>query len=152
VTVNSGGIVRSQVTSATSDTLNLSGGTGTRNLTLASGSILNIDATTPTLGTTYTLANLGDAGLNIGTYTGGVGDIAVYSANGSFTTFGVNVNVSGFTFGSEDRLTLRRTSDSLQLVFSPVPEPTTILGVAVGLVAVGGFIRKRLAKKAAVAA
>jgi hypothetical protein len=150
VTIADQGTMRSQITSATSDTLNLSGGTGTRNLTFVAGSKLNIEATSPNLGTTYTLANLGDAGLNFGNYAGGIGDIATYTNNGTFATNGVNVTVSGFTFNTGDQLILRRTGTELQLVFSPVPEPTTILGVAVGLVAVGGFIRKRLAKKAVV--
>jgi len=158
VTIDSGGTVQAQIGAGTgtgtSDTLNLSGGTGTRSLTFASGSNLNLDGTAgfnATAGTTYTLANLGDAGLSFG----GVnvaGDFATYTNNGTFTTNGVNVTVSGFTFNTGDQLILRRTGTELQLVFSPVPEPTTILGVAVGLVAVGGFIRKRLAKKAVVAA
>lgn len=155
VTIESGGTVRSQISDTASDTINLSGGTSTRNLTYASGSNLNLDATgftAPSAATTYTLVNLGDAGLNFGTYTGGIGDITTYTNNGTFDTNGVNVTVSGFTFNTGDQLILRRTNTALVLQFSPVPEPTTILGVAVGLVAVGGFIRKRLAKKAVVAA
>lgn len=137
VTVNSGGTVRSQIGSTTSDTLNLTGGAGT-SLTFASGSNLTLDASgfTPTAGTTYTLANLGDAGFTFGTWDG-VNDIAL---NGSGAYQGVNVNLVGFTGG--EPLTLRRTSSEFQLVFSPVPEPSLIL-VVCGLAIGGGVAWKR---------
>jgi autotransporter-associated beta strand protein len=144
VTIESGGTVRAEINSATSDTVNLSGGTVARSLTLATGSNLNLEATTPTLGTTFTLANLGDAGLNFGSYAGCEGVIATYAANSTspVNTHGVNVTVSGFDFSSGNQLVLRRTSSALVLEFTPVPEPATVLGVAVGLVAVGGLIRR----------
>jgi autotransporter-associated beta strand protein len=142
VYVQNGGTLRSQagVGAGTSDTINVSGSGGA--LTLASGSNLVIagDGTSYAGLPSYTIANLGSNSLTFGTYNGGVGDIATYTANGSYTTNGVNVTISGFTFSSGDQLVLRRASNSLALTFTPVPEPGPMLlsggllaGAVVGL-------------------
>jgi hypothetical protein len=127
-------------------------------LDLKTGSILQLDDVSGfsvTTAGTYRVATFtnGDSiqlnavgsqadGFLFGAYEQGVG-----------ATGAVTIDVSSLpTLAAGDKLELRRSGNDLVLTFTPVPEPTTILGVAVGLVAVGGFIRKRLAKKATVAA
>lgn len=112
------------------------GPTLTYNLaTLSSGSNIRLDGN---------VAGVAD-GFVFGEYVHGTGNVNSRPVFIDTTNFGLTLNTG-------DRLVLNRTGNNLVLSFSPVPEPTTILGVAVGLVAVGGFIRKRLAKKAVVAA
>jgi autotransporter-associated beta strand protein len=112
------------------------GPTLTYNLaTLSSGSNIRLDGN---------VAGVAD-GFVFGEYVHGTGNVNSRPVFIDTTNFGLALN-------NGDRLVLNRTGNNLVLQFSPVPEPTTILGVAVGLVAVGGFIRKRLAKKAVVAA
>jgi len=152
LTIQNGGTARVQIGTGTgaSDTLNLSGGTGTNTLSLVSGSNLTLvnsgfDATGPT---TYTLANLGPSGILLfdGNPIPQNTDLFTFSASGNYG--GLNVNLIGFTGG--EQFTLRRTTDSISLVFSPVPEPASLLAVC-GLV-VGGVVAVRKLRRKAVPA
>ena len=60
----------------------------------------------------------------------------------------VVITPSGFSLGSGDTFTLTRTGDTVLLTFTPVPEPATVLGLAAGVLGVGGYIRRRVVRRA----
>jgi autotransporter-associated beta strand protein len=134
----------------TSDLLDLSAGANTLNLNDGSTvSLLNDGFTRPGALTTYTLADLQDTtagllqlnGVNLAPDT----DITIYqegvgqtNVNGS-----VNLTVTGLGLMAGDTLTLRRDAGGdLVVVFTPVPEPGTILAVC-GLAVAGGAAWRR---------
>lgn len=65
----------------------------------------------------------------------------------NFGTSGLKIDLTGLSLTEGDKFTLRRSGDNLVLNFSPVPEPAAMLGVSVAVLAAGGIIRRRLAKK-----
>jgi fibronectin-binding autotransporter adhesin len=69
----------------------------------------------------------------LGTYIQGAG------ASGPVT-----IVPSGFALSDGNTFVLSRIGDTVTIDFTPVPEPTTILGLAVGSLAMGGFIRRRV--------
>jgi fibronectin-binding autotransporter adhesin len=145
VTVNNGGILFANLAAVgTSSKLLLGGNT----LDLKTGAILKLDDITGfvasaagiwniaelTSGATLQLDAVGVAnGFQYGKYTQGTGN-----------TGPVNIDVSSLpTLGTGDQLILTRTGNNLVLEFIPVPEPTTMLGLAVGLIGLGAAVRKK---------
>jgi autotransporter-associated beta strand protein len=153
VTIQSGGILAANIAaSGTSSNLNVAGNT----LNIATGSILNLTGLTGFTNAsngTYTLATLtgntlqldGAAttdGQQFGTFIQGTG------ASGAVT---IDMSNFGQTLANGDKLTLSRTGNSLILTFVAVPEPATIFGASLALIAVGGLIRRRLNRSSTLA-
>jgi autotransporter-associated beta strand protein len=152
LTVGNGGTLRAQLNGATSDRINLSGGSGI--LSLANGSIVALSATSFSTSTTYTLADLSGAGTSLLVVNGSgvVADSTISTFTFTSPTAGsstgpVAITASGFSLSAGDKLLLRRdASGDLVLVFTPVPEPGGIL-VVCGLVVSGGLAWRRWRKR-----
>lgn len=115
---------------------------GANTLDLKTGSILKLDDVT---GFSSTTAGT----FKVATFTSGssllldgaspTDDVfGVYTVGATTPNSGpVNLDVSGLTLANGDKLTLKRSGSDLVLVFTPVPEPASLLAVC-GLAA-GGF-------------
>ena len=77
-----------------------------------------------------------DTNVTIATYT--------HAAGTGLQTFGgLQIDLTAISLSSGDQVTLSRSGDNLVLNFTPVPEPTLMLGLAAGLLGVGAFVKKR---------
>lgn len=81
--------------------------------------------------------------------------LTIIDANGGTIDYGSGFEATHFSivpegFAFEDGFTLTGTETGLTIAFTPVPvpEPAAVLGVAVGALAVGGFVRRRWRKPA----
>lgn len=152
VTMNNGARIGANLASSgTNSQLDLNANT----LNLLTGSKLAITGVTgfsSTSSATYTIASLTNAGgtslqldgvgrangFIFGTYVQGVG------SSGPVT---IDVTNLGFTLQANDTFTLLRSGTDLQLTFTPVPEPVTILSVGAVVLSVGACVRKKLRGK-----
>lgn len=176
-----GGVLRGSGTIATSLTVangaTVRPGTGaaSNNLTLESditfvgGSTLAIDVADTTnsklvvTGGTLDLSELSPTNrLNI--HLSAIGDltpnqprvITLVDATGGAVNYGSGFEASHFNvtadFATDGGFLVTGDSTSLTISFTPVPEPAAVFGVAVGALAVGGFVRRRWRKPAEAAA
>lgn len=154
VTVNTGGTLRAEISGASSDRINMQGGTGANVLTLGNNSILSLSASSFSTSTTYILADLGGTGTSLLVVNGsGVGintTISTFtftSSTAGSSTGAVVINANGFNLTAGDRLLLRRDGNGdLVLSFTPVPEPAGVL-LVVGLASAGGLAWRRWRKR-----
>ena len=152
VTINStsspNGILRFEATRTGAGTANasliaLSGANSTLNLNPGAGHTFTIDlvnGASPLMGGesyTLTLATVTTAG-NI--QLNGVG----LNANDTIAASNYTLQSSSFSFFTGTSLAVDSTGTALVLTFTPLPEPTTVLGLAAGMVIVEGLIRRRL--------
>jgi hypothetical protein len=103
-----------------------------------SGALITLDLSA--LSAAQVDALRGDVGIgNTRTYTvmSGVGAANFSPANFSIANQG-NFAAGEWTFDSTP------DAGTVQLNFTPVPEPATVLGVAAGALGLGGFVRRRL--------
>jgi autotransporter-associated beta strand protein len=125
--------------------------TGALTFAGASGNPFTVDVTNSgsfsgTTTATYTIASAGSIGstgldstLSLAAGAGGSGTAT--------NTSNVRLNVSGFVAG--EQFSLQRSGNFMLLSFTPVPEPATILGIALaGTGAVEWWRRKRLISRA----
>lgn len=123
-------------------------------LDLKTGSILKLtsEGFDNTQAGTYTLATLTD-GSNLKLNALGVADGFEYGKLivGSSQTHPVFIDVSDLTVANGTEFLLVRDGNNLVLHYSPVPEPAAVLGIAVGALALGGLVRRRLRKPEAIA-
>lgn len=163
VTVNNGGTLRAELGSGSSaDLLSMSSGSYTLDLKTTTTLALAASGFDATSSTTYKLADLKDTTASLlkinGTDLAADSDITVFTSTGgnggtnSHTNGSVDLSLSGFSFTSGDKLTLRRdAAGDLVVVFTPVPEPAGLLAV-VGLAAGGGLAWRRWRAKKTLAA
>jgi hypothetical protein len=71
---------------------------------------------------------------------------------GAGPTGPVVINPSGFALAAGDRFDLVRSGDAVVLLFTPVPEPATALGLAAAGLGLGGLARRTLRRRAAATA
>jgi autotransporter-associated beta strand protein len=132
------GLVNATPTNSDASRLGLGGST----LDLVTGSRLSLAKLAAFDGTagTYVLATLTNGNtirLNGVASTDGAvfGTFVSTGGNGGTASGAVTIDLTGFALASGDQLTLQRTGNNLVLNFTPVPEPTMVLGVGVlGLV------------------
>lgn len=124
---------------------------GSNTLDLKTGSRLRLTGLTGFTNTavgSYTLALLSD-GANLLRNGTTVGDGFVYgtfiqgTGNGGSDTVIIDVSGLGFSLTAGDTFTLSRSGNNLVLAFSPVPEPVTVLAVAVAGLGAFSWLRRR---------
>ena len=140
-TVNSGGRLRAELgAGTTADRINLSGGAFT--LDLKNGTLLSLVSSgfNATASTTFLLGDLSGTAANLfklnGTDTAANTPITTFLSTGANTGTNTNINgvvnldLSAFSLASGDSFNLQRdAAGDLVLVFTPVPEPGSILGL-----------------------
>ncbi|MGL6073677.1 MAG: beta strand repeat-containing protein [Fimbriiglobus sp.] len=145
VTVQSGGnLFANLAASGTSSKLLV----GASTLDLKTGAILKVDdisGFSVTTGGTWNIAEL-TSGTTLQLNATGVADGFQYGkwVQGTGATGPIVIDFSGLpTLATGDQLILSRTGNNLVLEFIPVPEPTTMLGLAAGLLGLGAAVRKK---------
>jgi fibronectin-binding autotransporter adhesin len=145
--LNAGGRLQVEAAaSGTSDRVTVQGATTT--FDFRTGSILGLSLVTGFSNltpATYTLVEMPTGGgvrvLLDGTATADGQVLGTY-VQGTGPAGAVVINPSGFTLGVGDRFDLVRSGDAVQLVFTPVPEPATVLGLAAAGLGLGGLVRR----------
>ena len=147
-TINSGARFSVEAAaSGTSNRLAIEGASTT--VDFKTGSILDlalVSGFTRTSPASFTLVSLpGGSGNNIlldGVATTNTAILGSY-VEGTGASGAVIIEPSGMTLDAGDQFLLVRSGDSVQLQFSPVPEPGTILAIAAGALGLGS-LRRRL--------
>jgi autotransporter-associated beta strand protein len=135
-------VSRNAANDATASLLNLTGGSSVLNLAPNTGDVFRIEidgnATNPMVaGETYTvlLASVGSGTINLnGAPVTGVIPASNY-----------NFNIFPF-FTSADDVVLSVSGGNLSLTFTPVPEPSTVLGIAVAALGLAALTRRRFVR------
>jgi fibronectin-binding autotransporter adhesin len=154
VTINStastNGILRVEASRTGGDGVN-----GTANasmISLTSGGILNLNPGTGKF--TIDLVNGATPLLSGESYTitlatvATPGNIQLNGATAPSTIDPSNYVLQSFAFSSFSNVSLTVSGTNLVLTFTPVPEPATVLGLAAGVLGLGGLVRRRFRRSA----
>jgi fibronectin-binding autotransporter adhesin len=145
--LNAGGRLRVEAAaSGTSDRVTVQGATTT--FDFRTGSVLGLSAVTGFTRdgpATYTVVGMPAGGgvrvLLDGTATADGQVLGTY-IQGTGPAGAVVIDPSGLTLGAGDRFDLVRSGDAVVVLFAPVPEPATVLGLAAAGLGLGGLVRR----------